>query len=121
VRRIKSDLYARELTNEEHHKLPIDPFSTAYWLESLLTIHKISAQNVASPRPPLQARPNGASATLTNFLGSPGPQETAKAKPPKAAKQNVRLLDGEDLAAFKVAVDGSELKKIGLLSVLKTQ
>jgi len=58
---------------------------------------------------------------LTNFLGSPGPQETGKAKQPKAAKQNVRLLDGEDLAAFKVAVDGSELKKIGLLSVLKTQ
>jgi len=58
---------------------------------------------------------------LSNFLGSPGRQEAAKSKQPKAVKQNMRLLDGEDLAAFKVAVDGSELKKVGLLSVLKTQ
>lgn len=102
------------------HKLPIDPFSTAYWAEA--SGHALSASASrdldcdASARMPLQPR-------LDVSNGSLGIQiaEAGKVKAFKVSKGPPRLLTGTDLNIFKDHVRDSVHNKLGLLNILKKE
>lgn len=101
-------------------KTPIDPFATHYWDAPT------PARLMEPPRLPLNtikstnAGFNGASSTPTSFFGNsnqnkPATQSCSTLKQPK------KLISMEDMPAFKQAVNGSELSKLGLIEVLNKQ
>ncbi|KAJ5512453.1 Chromatin assembly factor 1 subunit A [Penicillium fimorum] len=85
-------------------KLPIDPFSTAYW---------------DKPKPvdqvPAKARPATA---IDGFLVPAVPGALAGSALPPTSKAK-RPFPPDQLADFKEAVEGSDLSKIGLVEILK--
>ena len=117
----------RMQTLSDEHVLPIDPFSTAYWPKAQ---HVPKQPALQPPRLPLSSlNPNWSpSMTPPSVKGEgddktdplcqkpalSGPQATAAAKPLKLAPEEV-------LPAFKQAVTGSDLTKVGLIEILKKQ
>jgi chromatin assembly factor 1 subunit A len=101
--------------------VPIDPFSTAYWDPPVRATNAL----MDPPRMPLNAmKPTSANVngpnTLTKMFGKPdiakvAPQDT------KAIKVAAKPVSAEDMPAFKQIIQGSELSKVGLIEVLKTQ
>ena len=107
--------------------LPIDPYSTSYWQTPLAAKPQASPSRMDPPRIPLNAisRPNLQLANpskpddSTKSI-SAGKITSASNKTPKQP-QVKRLIPAELLADFKVAVQGSELTKLGIVEVLKKQ
>jgi chromatin assembly factor 1 subunit A len=104
----------------------IDPFSTSYWQSPT------AKTSMEPPRLPLTAMKNN-SATINGLPAgsksvkpffSPASHiqtsSVASAQSPKDKDgKSKKLLDAGDLAAFKAALVGSDLSKIGLIEVLK--
>lgn len=98
---------------------PIDPFATHYWASPSAAS---SAMN--PPRAPLHpmkgtsASVNGPSGKTVKMFGlsmvSDG-KSASKSQGPK------KFVAAEDMKAFRDAVEGSELSKIGLIEVLNKQ
>jgi chromatin assembly factor 1 subunit A len=116
-------------------RFPIDPYSSAHWSDigkkSPVKREEKSQLCAAMqpPRPPLMAvDPNGGNmasiSTFQNYAPNAGQSENnvlvVKAKA-NASGKPVKLVPPELLPAFKAAVSGSTLTKVGLLEVLKTQ
>lgn len=103
-------------------KLPIDPFSDAYWPGADFKPAEQPSETVLNgdvtlpQRQPLQARPNIAINGTVNILQG---KSVKKAKVDKPADQAPRLLGGPELEAFKTVVSGSEHNKTVLLGLLK--
>ncbi|KAI9721647.1 MAG: hypothetical protein M1828_005014 [Chrysothrix sp. TS-e1954] len=102
-------------------KIPFDPFSSTSWGDEV----EVSSTQAPSAtlidvkigkqlRPTLHARLSGA---LDEQRLQP-PRSDAL-KPPKPTKQLGRVLAGDELAAFKSTVSGSDLTKAGLLAIIK--
>lgn len=104
----------------------IDPFSTAYWVqEPVLSSLSTSSEDVKvatkqgtmnPPRLPLASRPvNGLLNTLNMASAPVPPTSNAKAVKPK------RMIPSEDLAAFRSAIEGRDLTKLGMIEALKKE
>lgn len=121
------------LTRTDLPKGSINPFSTTYWEPTETEAASTPAlakkaehgsslmQSVFSKaaRTPLQPKPNGTNETVIvgATSGTKGPiMAVSGAKAPKLAAPK---LNGSELAAFKEAVDGSNLTKVDLLKALK--
>ncbi|KAL9612702.1 MAG: hypothetical protein Q9167_002738 [Letrouitia subvulpina] len=112
----------------ESSKLPIDPYSTAYWTTSKLVQPSAnSASRFPSTAMDLSRIP--LNAINRNHIIVPSPLATAdNLKPsliltgpqPNAAKAR-KIIPAEVLHDFKRAVEGSDLTKAGLIEVLKKQ
>jgi chromatin assembly factor 1 subunit A len=116
-------------------QFPIDPYSTTHWSDigkkspTKREEKSLQPATMQPPRVPLMAvDPNGGnlfvSSTSHNHLPNCGNAENnklmVKAKGNCSGKP-VQLIPPELLPAFKAAVSGSTLTKVGLLEVLKTQ
>lgn len=104
------------------HKLPIDPFSTAYWVDSVAAqsgvATSVEALGSNQSRTPLQLRLDATNAPLSTM----NPESSmSKPKARKVPKGLPRLLSGEDLERFKSYVRGSVHNQIGLLAILKKE
>lgn len=112
-------------------QLPIDPYSTAYWrstimANSLNTSHPQSQHtSMDPPRVPLNAIsrtnmsfPNSALSVNSLKAHNPGKDSSAAVKPHKPPK---RFIPPEVMNDFKLAVQGNDLTKAGLVEVLKKQ
>lgn len=99
----------------EDATFPINPFTYKSISGSVSVGNESTAMD--PPRLPLQAKTtnNLFPALLSSPNAKPGPKSL---KPPKVAP---KVLSGVELEQFKLAVQGSELPKAGLLGVLKTQ
>ncbi|KAI6717353.1 hypothetical protein PZA11_005634 [Diplocarpon coronariae] len=110
----------------------IDPFSTAYWAPPL-TIStsmnppriplKTTSSNIAiSSAKPVECffSPATDTSTKSSSHSSPGAPNPRGPKPKDATLANPKkTMPDADLAAFKMAVEGSDLSKVGLIEVLK--
>ena len=106
-------------------RMPIDPYSSTYWLDSVSTAVPIPSTSTSHsimdpPRIPLNTTnranlliPNPA-ATTGDLLKPPLPSK-ASSQAPK------RMVASEVLDDFKRAIEGSDLTKAGLVEVLKKQ
>lgn len=94
-------------------KLPIDPFSTAYWQKSRV-VEPASAKGKATQNPANRGH------TLDAFRVSGSDKATAggAALPPPLSKAK-RPFPPEHLEEFKQVVQGSDLSKIGVVEILK--
>ena len=93
-------------------KLPIDPFSTAYWQKP--RVEQASAKAKATQNQANRAH------TLDGFR-VPGSDKTstgASLPPPSNAKAK-RPFPPEHIEEFKQVVEGSDLSKIGVVEILK--
>ncbi|KAL8727511.1 MAG: hypothetical protein Q9181_005683 [Wetmoreana brouardii] len=111
----------------ENPKIPIDPYSTAYWQEtsSASALSSRTTQSVMDPpRVPLNPL------NRTNHLLPPQSAtscDSVKAQPfkaglpSKAPKMSNRMVAPDILEDFKRAVEGSDLTKAGLVEILKKQ
>lgn len=125
------------------HSFPIDPYSTKYWVQNRHTLAQharpqlspSSASLMQPPRLPLHA------SNQTNILLSPGlmtpeaqHQSTTNAENPmlpskaslgqqtsQVSQKPLKLISNELLPAFRQAVSGSDLNKVGLVEILKKQ
>ena len=125
----------------ELHSFPVDPYSSKYWVQSKYTLPPAarsqlspsSASLMQPPRLPLQA------SNQTNVLLGPslpatesqqhammnGENVISPSKPSldqptsRAPQKPVRLISNDLLPAFKQAVSGSDLNKVGLVEILK--
>jgi chromatin assembly factor 1 subunit A len=126
------------------HSFPIDPYSTKYWVQNKHTLPSStrsqlfpsSASLMQPPRLPLHA------SNQTNILLSPNPATMEEAQQPsttgpengispskrslvqqtsRAPQKPLRLISNELLPAFRQAVSGSDLNKVGLVEILKKQ
>lgn len=113
------------LTSTETFKLPIDPYSRAYWQPRPLEISQ--AQGIIHvpmdpPRIPLTNI-----SRLNNLTTTPSTLEALKAPtagneiwtPATPSRPPKRLIDADTFDAFKNAVAGSDLTKTGLVEILK--
>lgn len=108
---VNAELQAYRIqTVSDSIKLPIDPFSGAYWQKP--RTETASTKSRAMPIPSNQ--------TLDSFRVHPGSDTSAvgSALPPAATKAK-RPFPPELLPEFKQAVEGSDLSKIGLVEILK--
>ncbi|KAF2106622.1 chromatin assembly factor 1 subunit A-domain-containing protein [Lophiotrema nucula] len=103
---------------------PIDPFSAAYWAPDPATVtatmptkeNTIVGMMNPPTRMPLTQRPvNG----MLNTLNSSDKHGITGL--PKATKAAKRLVPQDQISAFKMAIDGSDLTKIALIEHLKKQ
>lgn len=112
----------------DHLQLPIDPYSKAYWQTVTNKSHEMSTSSslqtcMDPPRIPLNAI-NRINALIPNpslpvdGLKAPSPSADIpmSVKPPKAPK---RLVAPDVMEDFKVAVQGNDLTKAGLVEILK--
>ncbi|KAI4249514.1 MAG: hypothetical protein L6R42_008956 [Xanthoria sp. 1 TBL-2021] len=113
----------------ENPKVPIDPYSTAYWQiapsTTLPTATSCLSQAVMDPpRIPLTTM-NHANLPIqypTSALdGLKTPTSTPALHPNKISKPSKRIVAPEVMEDFKRAVDGSDLTKAGLIEILKKQ
>ncbi|KAK2623881.1 hypothetical protein QTJ16_006515 [Diplocarpon rosae] len=112
--------------------LTIDPFSTSYWAPPLITSTsmdppriplKCTSSNTATPSAkPVRSFFSAASETNAK-LGSHSPPEAPKPRGSKPRDSSLekpkKTMPEADLAAFKAAIEGSDLSKVGLIEVLK--
>ncbi|KAB8360641.1 hypothetical protein FH972_024379 [Carpinus fangiana] len=104
----------------ENATFPIDPFTYTSLVDEPIKSNDGGAMD--PPRLPLQPKSN---LPLNSFFPSspsalkPGPKPGPK--PLKPARAPSRVLSGEELERFKDAVNGSDLAKVPLLGVLKSQ
>lgn len=91
-------------------KLPIDPFSTAYWQKPRTVPLSVPGRVV----------PDVSVQTLDSFRLNPGSDASVlgSALPPPTSKAK-KPFPPESLEEFKQVVDGSDLSKIGLVEILK--
>ncbi|PBP16356.1 chromatin assembly factor 1 subunit A [Diplocarpon rosae] len=110
----------------------IDPFSTSYWASPLTTSTsmdppriplKCTSSNIAIPSAKPVKSFFSAASDINTEPGSHSPPEAPKPRGPKPRDPTLdkpkKTLPEADLAAFKAAVEGSDLSKIGLIEVLK--
>ncbi|EKD19440.1 uncharacterized protein L3040_002681 [Drepanopeziza brunnea f. sp. 'multigermtubi'] len=113
----------------------IDPFSAAYWAPPVMQTTSmepprhplkslsldITMNSVASPKPvkfffahapEVTLKPDAPSSTAVPSARGPKPKDAQDARPKK-------MVPDEDLPAFREAVAGSDLSKVGLIEVLK--
>lgn len=115
----------------DRSQLPIDPYSTAYWHSTSTTKSLDTSQpqslhaSMDPPRVPLNTInrtnilfPNSALAVNSLKAHSPGKDSSAAAKPHKPPK---RFIPPEVMNDFKLAVQGNDLTKAGLVEILKKQ
>ncbi|KIW12108.1 hypothetical protein PV08_09382 [Exophiala spinifera] len=111
---------------------PIDPFSTKHWSDtgrpSPAKREKTQTTNTQTPMQPprlplMTVDPNSGSLTLTSVQSDDMHEQAGKKSTQAKAKsvKPVKLIDTNLLPAFKNAVSGSTLTKIGLVEVLKQQ
>ena len=119
-------------TNLVHPHLPIDPYSTAYWPSpaSAQNSTLVSSKSTATMAPPhrIPLHTVNASNTLLPIPQSlidpstkPSPITGSSTSTSKARKTPTKPLPPELLDDFKLAVQGSDLTKAGLVEVLKKQ
>ncbi len=119
----------RMQTLSDHHLLPIDPYSTAYWHRA----QQVSKQPAMQPpRLPLSTLNPNRSPSMTPPSGKAEgeeksdqecPNSTALAAQATAIKTGkpLKLAPNEVLPDFKRAVQGSDLTKLGMVEILKKQ
>ncbi|KIW39081.1 uncharacterized protein PV06_08892 [Exophiala oligosperma] len=111
---------------------PIDPFSTKHWSDvgkpspsKREKTHTMNTQTpMQPPRLPLMAvDPNSGNLTLSSVQPDNTHDHAGKKLAHAKAKSDkpIKLIDTNLLPAFKSAVSGSTLTKIGLVEVLKQQ
>ncbi|KAL8922273.1 MAG: hypothetical protein Q9208_005243 [Pyrenodesmia sp. 3 TL-2023] len=110
-------------------KIPIDPYSTAYWQDEATAPTTTSSLPTQSPMDPPRIPLNNTN--RTNLLLSkpplgpdglrPPPLNTTATLQPKASQAPKRMVTPEVLDDFKRAVEGSDLTKAGLIEILKKQ
>ncbi|KAI4147704.1 MAG: hypothetical protein L6R39_003028 [Caloplaca ligustica] len=115
------------LVRQEHIKTPIDPYSTAYWQDSISSSvptasSRPSQSTMDPPRIPLNTtnRNNFLLPTPAAVSDRLKPQQPASL-PPMVPQAPKRAVTAEVLEDFKRAVEGSDLTKAGLVEVLKKQ
>ncbi|KAL8723011.1 MAG: hypothetical protein Q9225_000628 [Loekoesia sp. 1 TL-2023] len=108
----------------------VDPYSTAYWLETASTSTQASSSRTSQstmdpPRIPLNAtnRTNLLMPNPTMALDGvkPQPLNMKSSVPPKGPQAPKRMVTPDVLEDFKRAVEGSDLTKAGLIEILKKQ
>ena len=120
-----------KLNHKDRPQLPIDPYSTAYWYtpSPIKPFHTSPSRSLHAsmnpPRIPLTSinRTNVLFPNLTmptNGLKTCIPSEDNPAAT-KAFKPPKRLISPEVINDFKVAVQGNDLTKAGLVEILKKQ
>jgi chromatin assembly factor 1 subunit A len=118
----------RMQTLSDEHIFPINPFSSSYWLKA----QQISKQAAMQPpRLPLSSLNPNRSLSMTpppskgdvDDNAEPSCQQSAPLPTRATAKTTkpLKLAPDEVLLAFKQAVDGSDLTKVGLIEILKKQ
>lgn len=115
------------LTVLETFKLPIDPYSTAYWQTRSLDISLAQSANHTSMDPPRVPLTN--ISRSNNLRTIPSTAEALKvplasteiSNPAGLWRAPKRLIGLDALDDFKKAVAGSDLTKTGLVEILKKQ
>jgi chromatin assembly factor 1 subunit A len=112
---------ATNITVEDNQiRTPIDPFSSHYWDAP------IPAGLMEPPRMPLNAIKstsagmNGPNKKPANLLTAIDTKKSVS-QGSSGAQQPKKLVSMENMPAFKEAVHGSELSKLGLIEVLNKQ
>jgi chromatin assembly factor 1 subunit A len=118
----------RMQTLSDEHVFPMNPFSSTYWLKA----QPISKQAAMQPpRLPLSSLNPNRSLSMTpppvkgegDETAEPSCQQSAPLPLRATAKitKPLKLAPDEVLLAFKQAVEGSDLTKVGLIEILKKQ
>jgi chromatin assembly factor 1 subunit A len=118
----------RMQTLSDEHTFPINPFSAAYW-PKLQQISKQAAMQ--PPRLPLSSLNPNRSLSMTppsvKGDGDDKPEPLCQKSAPLSTRataktmKTLKLAPDEVLPAFKQAVEGSDLTKVGLIEILKKQ
>lgn len=101
---------------------PIDPRATHYWASP-----SPAHSTMNPPRVPLHpmkgtsASVNGPSAKTVKMFGLSTSSDSKSASTSHTSKGPKKFVAAEDMKAFRDAVQGSELSKIGLIEVLNKQ
>jgi chromatin assembly factor 1 subunit A len=97
--------------------VPIDPLATHYWSPPT------STSGLLEPRGPLAAmKSTSASVNGPNrAIKMLGASDCSKPVKPGAVSGLKKLVSAEDMPAFKQAIQGSDLTKLGLIEVLNKQ
>ncbi|KFY43522.1 hypothetical protein V495_03910 [Pseudogymnoascus sp. VKM F-4514 (FW-929)] len=103
---------------------PIDPFATHYWAPPAPPPSMQPPRLPLNPMKGTSAHVNGPSAKTVKMFGLSVAPSTSK--PSSSAKSasgsgTKKLVAPEEMDAFKLAVQGSELSKLGLIEVLNKQ
>ncbi|KAL8869103.1 MAG: hypothetical protein Q9174_004520 [Haloplaca sp. 1 TL-2023] len=104
----------------ENHGPPINPYSANYWPVIRSTTGPSSRPTVTAmdpPRVPLNLLDGNYMLTTQPPTGL----GCAQVQPSSKLKGPIRMVDPEILDAFKQAISGSDLTKVGLVEILKRQ
>ncbi|OBT68754.1 hypothetical protein VE03_02203 [Pseudogymnoascus sp. 23342-1-I1] len=120
--------FAMEVIHENIKvQTPIDPFATHYWAPPAPP-----PSSMHPPRLPLNpmkgtsAHINGPSAKTVKMFGLSAPPSSKSSSSATSSSKSgsagtKKLVAPDEMAAFKLAVQGSELSKVGLIEVLNKQ
>ncbi|PVH77064.1 hypothetical protein DL98DRAFT_656982 [Cadophora sp. DSE1049] len=108
----------------------IDPFSTAYWeppvpVKASMEPPRIPLNTMKSTSANINSLFSPKSSSTTDFVKSSStltPSTLSAQQPAKPTTKDAKpkkILSADDLPAFKAAIQGSDLSKVGLIEVLK--